>query len=46
MRIALWIVCTVVALAWTGGGPNPHVARGVLSYVWNQIENGVGCPTG
>lgn len=36
----------VHALAWTAGQPGGHVARGVLSYIWNQIENGVGCPTG
>ena len=36
----------VHSLAWTteqGGG---HFARAVLSYLWNQVENGVGCPTG
>ena len=36
----------VHALAWTRGKPGGHVARGVLSYIWNQIEHGVGCPTG
>src|SRR6478735_923354 len=36
----------VPSLAWTTTEPNGHVARGVLSYVWNQIEHGVGCPTG
>jgi putative acyl-CoA dehydrogenase len=36
----------VHALAWTAGQPGAHVARAILSYVWNQIENGVGCPTG
>ncbi|KAB2911171.1 MAG: acyl-CoA dehydrogenase [Hyphomicrobiaceae bacterium] len=36
----------VHSLAWTAGQPGAHVARGLLSYVWNQIEHGVGCPTG
>jgi putative acyl-CoA dehydrogenase len=36
----------VHALAWTAREPGAHLARGVLSYVWNQIEHGVGCPTG
>lgn len=36
----------VHALAWTSDEPGAHVARGALSYLWNQIENGVGCPTG
>jgi putative acyl-CoA dehydrogenase len=36
----------VHSLAWTAPGPNPHFARAALSYLWNQIENGVGCPTG
>ncbi|MBW3659568.1 MAG: acyl-CoA dehydrogenase family protein, partial [Actinobacteria bacterium] len=36
----------VHSLAWTGDGPHPHTARAVLSYLWNQAENGVGCPTG
>lgn len=36
----------VHSLAWTTGQPGGHVARGLLSYVWNQIEHGVGCPTG
>jgi putative acyl-CoA dehydrogenase len=35
----------VHSLAWTAAGGG-HVARGVLSYLWNQAENGVGCPTG
>lgn len=25
---------------------NGHFARGVLSYLWNQVEHGTGCPTG
>lgn len=36
----------VHALAWTAGKPGAHFARGVLSYIWNQIEQGVGCPLG
>lgn len=36
----------VHSLAWTADQPNAHFARAVLSYVWNQIENGVGCPAG
>lgn len=36
----------VHSLAWTAHEPGAHLARGVLSYVWNQIEHGVGCPTG
>jgi len=36
----------VHSLAWSAGQPSPHFARGVLSYIWNQIEQGVGCPLG
>jgi len=36
----------VHSLAWTAGQPGAHLARGLLSYLWNQIEHGVGCPTG
>jgi putative acyl-CoA dehydrogenase len=36
----------VHSLAWTAKQPNAHFARGILSYIWNQIESGVGCPTG
>jgi putative acyl-CoA dehydrogenase len=36
----------VHSLAWTTNRPGPHTARAALSYLWNQIENGVGCPTG
>ena len=36
----------VHSLAWTADKRGAHVARAILSYVWNQIENGVGCPTG
>lgn len=34
------------SLAWTTPRPGGHVARGVLSYLWNQGENGVCCPMG
>lgn len=36
----------VHSLAWTAGQPSAHFARAVQSYLWNQVENGVGCPTG
>lgn len=36
----------VHSLAWTTDRPRGHFARGALSYLWNQIENGVACPTG
>lgn len=36
----------VHSLAWTERRKGAHVARAALSYLWNQIENGVGCPTG
>jgi putative acyl-CoA dehydrogenase len=36
----------VPSLAWTTKEPNGHSARAVLSYLWNQIEHGTGCPTG
>jgi putative acyl-CoA dehydrogenase len=36
----------VHALAWTAGRPGAHVARAALSFLWNQGENGIGCPTG
>jgi putative acyl-CoA dehydrogenase len=34
------------ALAWTAKEPGAHVARGMLSYLWNQVENGICCPLG
>jgi putative acyl-CoA dehydrogenase len=34
------------ALAWTANRPGAHVARGVLSYLWNQGESGICCPLG
>ncbi len=36
----------VHGLAWTAERKGGHVARAALSYLWNQIENGVGCPVG
>ncbi len=36
----------VHSLAWTERRKGAHVARAALSYLWNQIEPGVGCPTG
>lgn len=33
-------------LSWRTNHKNGHFARAVLSYVWNQIEQGTGCPTG
>lgn len=34
------------SLAWTAHRPGAHVARGLLSYLWNQGENGICCPLG
>jgi len=34
------------ALSWTARKPGAHVARGMLSYLWNQGENGICCPLG
>ncbi len=36
----------VHSYGWTKARPGAHVARAALSYLWNQAENGVGCPTG
>ncbi len=36
----------VHSLAWTAKESHPHYARAVLSYLWNQVEHGTGCPTG
>ena len=33
-------------LAWRADAPGGHYARAVLSYLWNQVEHGTGCPTG
>ena len=34
------------SLSWTAKKPGAHVARAVLSYLWNQGENGICCPLG
>ncbi|CAN5896853.1 acyl-CoA dehydrogenase family protein [soil metagenome] len=34
------------ALSWTAQQPGAHIARGMLSYLWNQGENGICCPLG
>ena len=34
------------SLSWTARKPGAHVARGLLSYLWNQGENGICCPLG
>ena len=44
--MALAFGSEVHSLAWTAGKPGAHFARGVLCYIWNQIEQGVGCPLG
>jgi putative acyl-CoA dehydrogenase len=44
--MALAFRSEVHSLAWSTGEPHGHFARAALSYLWNQIENGVGCPTG
>jgi putative acyl-CoA dehydrogenase len=36
----------VHSFAWTAARPGGHVARAALSYLMNQGENGVCCPTG
>ena len=33
-------------LTWRTQEKNGHFARAVLSYLWNQVEHGTGCPTG
>ncbi len=38
--------CGTHSFAWTHDRPGAHVARGVLSYLWNQGENGVCCSMG
>lgn len=32
------------SMAWSDPRPGAHVARAVISYLWNQGENGVCCP--
>lgn len=38
--------CEVPTLSWTTKEKHPHYARAMLSYLWNQVEQGTGCPTG
>lgn len=33
-------------LAWRTSEKSGHYARAVLSYLWNQVEQGTACPTG
>ena len=33
-------------LSWRTQEKNGHLARAVLSYLWNQVEQGTACPTG
>ena len=44
--MALAFGAEVHSLAWKAATPGGHVARAALSFLWNQAENGVGCPTG
>jgi hypothetical protein len=34
----------VHSMAWIEDRPGAHVARAAMSYLWNQCENGIGCP--
>lgn len=34
------------SLSWTAKQSGSHTARGILSYLWNQGENGICCPLG
>ncbi|HUR74843.1 MAG TPA: acyl-CoA dehydrogenase family protein, partial [Sporichthya sp.] len=36
----------VHALSWTAEEPGGHLARAVLSYLWNQVDGATACPTG
>jgi putative acyl-CoA dehydrogenase len=36
----------VHALSWTAAGRGSHLARAVLSYLWNQVDGATACPTG
>ena len=38
--------CETHSFAWTHDRAGAHVARGVLSYLWNQGESGICCPMG
>ena len=43
--MALAFQSEVHSLAWWTREPKGHLARAALSYLWNQIENGVGAVT-
>jgi len=36
----------VAGLPWAAPQPGTHLARAVLSYLWNQLDGGTACPTG
>ncbi len=38
--------CETHSFAWTRDRPGAQVARGALSYLWNQGESGICCPMG
>ncbi|XSC48248.1 acyl-CoA dehydrogenase family protein [Bradyrhizobium sp. RDT10] len=42
MRLAY--ASKVHSLSWTDNRPGAQVARAAMSYLWNQGENGIGCP--
>jgi putative acyl-CoA dehydrogenase len=44
--MALGFGTGVHSLAWTAEQPGGHLARAVLSYLWNQIDGSTACPTG
>jgi putative acyl-CoA dehydrogenase len=44
--MALIFGCEAHSFAWTRNRAGAHVARAVLSYLWNQGENGICCPMG
>jgi putative acyl-CoA dehydrogenase len=44
--MGLILGCETHSFAWTHDRPGAHVARAVLSYLWNQGENGICCPMG
>ena len=36
----------VHTLPWAAQNPGGHIARAVLSYLWDQVDGGTACPTG
>ena len=44
--MSLMCGCETHSFAWTHERPGAHVVRAVLSYLWNQGENGICCPMG